>query len=122
MPGTYELMHKGKTIFCLDLAGLQLKDKDEYKHCIEQAKTYIHKQPPKSTLVITYVENTGFDTEFANIMKEYAAHNTPYVKASAVVGISGWQKVILTAIKTLTGRDFHVVNTLEEAKEWLVKQ
>lgn len=56
------------------------------------------------------------------MIKEYAQHNTPYVKASAVVGISGWAKVILTAIKTATGRDFHIAVTMEEAKEWLVNQ
>jgi hypothetical protein len=49
----------------------------------------ICQHPPKSVLVITNVINTGFDTEISGIIKEYAQHNTPYVKASAVVGISG---------------------------------
>ena len=73
-------------------------------------------------LVITKVINTGFDTEVAGIMKEYAQHNTPYVKASAVVGISGWSKIILIAIKTVTGRDFYLADSMEEAQEWLIKQ
>jgi hypothetical protein len=122
MAGSYNITHKGKTIFCLDVEGLQVKDKTLFRTSIEEAKEKIRKAPPKSLLVITHVKNTGFDTEIANIMKEYASHNTPYVKASAVVGVSGMQKIILTAIKTLTGRDFHVTETIEEAKEWLVKQ
>jgi hypothetical protein len=55
-------------------------------------------------------------------MKEYAQHNTPYVKASAVVGISGWSKIILIAIKTVTGRDFYLADSMEEAQEWLINQ
>jgi hypothetical protein len=122
MAGVYELTFKGKTILCMDIAGLQSKDKPDFLECVRQAKEIIRKQPPKSLLVITKVTDTGFDSEVANIIKEYAQHNTPYVKASAVVGIAGWSKIILTAIITLTGRDFHLSDTMEDAQEWLVLQ
>jgi hypothetical protein len=122
MAGVYELNYEGKTILCMDIAGLQSKDKPEFHEHIKRAKEIIRKHPPKSLLVITKVTNTGFNIEIANIIKEYAQHNTPYVKASAVVGIAGWSKIILTAIKTLTGRDFYLADTMEEAQEWLVKQ
>ena len=122
MAGVYELNYEGKMILCLDIAGLQSKDKPDFLECVRQAKEIIRKQPPKSLLVITKVTDTGFDSEVANIIKEYAQHNTPYVKASAVVGIAGWSKIILTAIITLTGRDFHLSDTMEDAQEWLVLQ
>ncbi len=122
MAGVYELTFKGKTILCMDIAGLQSKDKPDFLECVRQANEIIRKQPPKSLLVITKVTDTGFDSEVANIIKEYAQHNTPYVKASAVVGIAGWSKIILTAIITLTGRDFHLSDTMEDAQEWLVLQ
>jgi hypothetical protein len=122
MAGVYEIKYKGKTILCMDIAGLQSKDKPKFLECVGQAKEIIRKQPPKSLLVITKVIDTGFDSEVANIIKEYAQHNTPYVKASAVVGIAGWSKIILTTIKTLTGRDFYLADTMEDAQEWLVQQ
>jgi hypothetical protein len=122
MAGVYELNYKNKNILCLDIAGLQSKDKLEFHKLVEHAKEIIRKQPPKSLLVITKVGDTGFDVEVAGLIKGYAQHNTPYVKASAVVGIAGWAKIILTAIKTATGRDFHLADTMEEAQEWLVKQ
>jgi hypothetical protein len=122
MAGVYELTHKGKTILCLDIAGLQIKDKPKFYEFVERAKEIIRNQPPKSLLVITKVTDTGFDTQIAGLIKEYAQHNTPYVKASAVVGIAGWAKIILTAIKTATGRDFYLADTMEEAQEWLVQQ
>jgi hypothetical protein len=122
MAGVYELNHKGKTILCLDIANLQSRDKPEFHNLVEQAKQNIRQHPPKSVLIITNVINTGFDIEISGIIKDYAQHNTPYVKASAVVGISGWSKIILTAIKTVTGRDFYLAGTMEDAKEWLVQQ
>jgi hypothetical protein len=122
MAGVYELNYKGKTLLCMDIAGLQSKDKQEFLEHVKHAKEIIRKHPPKSLLVITKVTNTGFDIEVAGIIKEYAQHNTPYVKASAVVGISGWSKIILTAIKIATGRDFYLADTMEEAQEWLVNQ
>jgi hypothetical protein len=122
MAGTFEIIHRGKKIFCLSVAGLQLHDKKELKKHLQSAKDEIRKHPPKSLLVITDVTSTGYDTEVANLFKEYANHNTPYVKASAVVGVSGIQKVILTAIKALTNREFYLTSTVDEAKEWLVNQ
>jgi len=122
MAGVYELNHEGKTILCLDIAGLQVRDKPDFHRLVAEAKLYISQRPPKSTLVITNVINTGFDTEIANIIKEYAQHNTPYIRASSVVGVTGWAKIILTTVKAVTGRDFHLADTMEEAKEWLADQ
>jgi hypothetical protein len=122
MAGVYEINYKNKTILCMDISDLKSKDKPEFLEHVGHAKEIISRQPPKSLLVITKVTDTGFDTEIANIIKEYAQHNTPYVKASAVVGIGGWSKIILTAIKTLTGRDFYLADTMEDAQEWLVQQ
>ena len=122
MAGVYEINYKGKNILCLNVAGLKLKDKPEFKKYIESAEEQIRKYPLKSLLIITNVTDTGFDTEVAAIMGEYATHNTPYVKASALVGVSGVQKVVLAAIKALIGRDFFLADTMDEAKEWLIQQ
>jgi hypothetical protein len=122
MAGVFELNYKGKNIICLDVAGMKLKDKQEFKKHIEFAEEKIREHSPKSLLLITNVTGTGFNTEVSAIMGEYAMHNTPYVKASALVGVSGVQKVVLAAIKALTGRDFYLTDTMEEAQEWLIRQ
>jgi hypothetical protein len=122
MAGVYEVPYQGKSIVCLDVAGLKLADKDEFKRLVNQAKELISQHPPKSVLLMSLFANTGFDTETAAVMGDYADHNTPYVKASALVGISGVQKVVLAAIRALTGREFYIADTVEEAQEWLVKQ
>jgi len=122
MADFYEFDHKGKNILCLDISNLQVRDKPEFHKLVAKAKQNIGQHSPKSVLVITNVSNTRFDTEIANLIKEYAEHNTPYVRASSVVGVTGWQKIILTTIKAVTGRNFHLAATVEEAKEWLINQ
>jgi hypothetical protein len=122
MADFYEFNYKGKKILCLDIADLQISDKPELYKLIANAKHTISQSPLKSVLIITNVKDTRFDTEIANLIKEYTNDNTPYIKSSCVVGISGWQKVIFTAIKTVTGRHFHLADTMDEAKEWLVNQ
>jgi hypothetical protein len=122
MAGTFELEYKGKKILCLDLCGIQVKDKEEFKMHVGNAKKAIAQHPPKSLLLLMNVANTAFDTEIAAVVADYATHNTPYVKASAIVGISGVQKMILTMIKSVTGRDFYLANTMQEAQDWLAEQ
>jgi len=122
MAGIFEMHYKGKTIICLDVAGLKLQDKQEFRSLVEKAEEQIRQHPPKSLLLLTNVTDTGFDTEVSAIMGEYAMHNTPYVRASALVGVSGVQKVVLAAIRALTGREFHLTDTVEEAQEWLSQQ
>jgi ribosomal protein S20 len=122
MPGFYEINHKGKKIFCLDITGLQCKDKDKIRDYIESARSVIRLQAEKSVLHITNVSNTGFNSDISSMMRDYAAHNTPYIKASAIVGVTGLQKIIYQAIKKFTGRDFHLTETMEDAKEWLAGQ
>lgn len=114
--------HKGKKIFYADFSGINIKNKPEIIAIIESAKAVVAQQPEKSLLILTNVTNTGFDSEVTGIFKDYASHNTKYVKASALVGISGLQKVILTAVKQFTKRDYNLFNTVDEAKDWLTAQ
>jgi hypothetical protein len=92
------------------------------KEHVNAAKEVIRQYSSKSALLITDVTDTKFDAGISSIIKEYAQHNTPYVKASALVGVAGMQKVILSAVKRLTGRDYYLANTMDEAIEWLIKQ
>ena len=122
MAGVYQLTYKGKSILCLDVAGLKLKDKQEFKKHVDDAEEQIRMHPPNSLLLITNVTDTGFDTEVSAVMGEYALHNTPYIKASALIGVSGVQKVVLAAIKALTEREFYLTDSMEDAQEWLIQQ
>jgi hypothetical protein len=55
-------------------------------------------------------------------VQHLATHNTPFVLASAIVGLSGLQRVILSAVMRVTGRKFATFDDVEVAKDWLVAQ
>jgi hypothetical protein len=55
-------------------------------------------------------------------MKEFTKANTPYIKAAAVVGISGLLEVAMSAVAKFSGRSFISFKTRSEAVEWLLKQ
>ena len=64
-----------------------------------------------------------FCSPAADISWRRNAHNKPYVIASAVVGVSGLQRVILEGVLKFTGRgNLKPVATRELAFEWLADQ
>jgi hypothetical protein len=54
-------------------------------------------------------------------MKEFAAHNKPYVKASTVVGITGLKKIIYDAVLMFSKRNISTFDSIDPAKEWLAQ-
>lgn len=56
---------------------------------IEQAKNLIRTRPLGTVRTLTNVENAHYNPEATRALKEYVAHNKPYVKAGAVVVSTG---------------------------------
>lgn len=112
----------GKEIYLMDVSHFRLHERAEFKKIVDHAKKVIQGQPLKSVLIITDISDTNFDTDIVETFKEYAKHNNPYIKASALVGLSGMQKVIFYAVKTFTGRDFYIAKNFADAQEWLLRQ
>ncbi|MCU0453456.1 MAG: hypothetical protein MUE68_07335 [Bacteroidetes bacterium] len=117
-----ELQFRGKRILHLDLAGMQLRDKGEFYEAIEAVRKRVEQEPAGSVLAVTNVTNSAFDADIARAITACARYNAPHIKASAVVGVAGIQKVVLSAIKAQTGRSFYIASTLEEALSWLQQQ
>ena len=89
---------------------------------LEKGEQYIKTQPPKSVLLITDITNARYDVTGVEAMKNYSTAITPYIKASAVVGITGVRSVILRAVVRVSGRKIQQCETLEQAMDWLVLQ
>lgn len=114
--------YKGKEIYYVDASNMTTQDLPKIEASMNKAKKMIASKPPKSALMITNVANTKFNSKMTELFKDYASHNTPYAKASALVGVGGMQKVVLTAVKAITGRDYYLTDSLSEAKEWIVNR
>lgn len=94
----------------------------DFEAVINQAKYEIRTQPKESVLTLFDATGTFYDPESIQILKDFTKSNKPYVKASAVVGITGLKKIALETISRFSGRTFQACNTREEALAWLARQ
>ena len=112
--------YKGKQILLEDFTNV--KKEDEFIALIEKAQQAVHSRPPKSVLVLVDLTNARFTTRISQVSKTAAEGNTPYVKASILVGVGGLMEIMMKAISGFSHREFMSVDTREEAMEWLIKQ
>jgi hypothetical protein len=113
------ISHAGKKIVFLDLSGCKAVD---LPSALVEAKTLVSTQPKGSALILTNVSGFQLTKETSELMKEFSVHNTPYAKASAVVGVEGLKKIVYSAVQHVSGRSIPTFDTLDQAKDWLVKQ
>jgi len=109
--------HKGQEILFLDFSGCRA---EEVAPLIDRAKTLIAARPEQSLLTLTDVTDMRFDDAVSQRMKEFTAHNKPYVRAAAVVGVTGIKKILFEAVVLFSKRKLHTFDTIEQAKDWLV--
>ncbi len=119
MSATKFITHDAKRILFIDLAR---KSPAELLEAIREAKAIIAEQPPGSLLTLTDVEGSTYNREVADELKAYVAHNKPYVRAGAVVGLNDLKRVIFNFLNRVTGRSLKGFEQLSAAKDWLAKQ
>jgi hypothetical protein len=110
------IKHEEKEILFLDFSNTRT---DEVLKIIEDAKRVISAKPMNSLLTLTDVTNARFNDEVGDGMKQFSAHNRPYVKAAAVVGITGLKKIIFGAVMAFSKRNIESFEDVEQAKRWL---
>ena len=120
MERTRFIEHKGKQILLLDYAGV--RDPDEALRSIEHSKHVVASQPASSLLVMTVVRDARYNAAVLQAMKELASHNEPYVRHSAVVGMSGLHRIAYQAVILFSKRNIKVFDQEAEALDWLVTQ
>jgi len=109
--------HKGKAIMYLDFKNM--KDRNEILKLEEDYAAYIRKQPLNSVLTLTNMENMFFNNELKKYFEETVKGNAPYVKAGAVIGMTGLISIMYNAFVTVTGRNIKSYKSKEEALDYL---
>jgi len=120
MNRTQTINYQGKTIFLLDFSNLSAID--EINAVAHEAKAFIHRQAPHSQYTLTNIEGMHFNNQIKDIFVELAKSNKPYVRAGAIVGVTGMKQILFNGIMKLTGRDIKSFSSAEQAKSWLVAQ
>jgi hypothetical protein len=112
--------HKGVRILVYDFSGLE--DVDEGLRVIAASRGRAGEQAPHSVRTLVDVKGSRFDARITRALQDLARENKPYVLASAVVGVSGLQRVILAAVSRVTRRKFATFDAVDAAKDWLAAQ
>lgn len=120
MERTRFIEHQGHRILVLDYAGV--RDPEEALREIARSREVVARQPPGSLLVMTLVRDARYNAAVLQGMKELAAHNAPYVKASAVVGMSGLHRIAYQAVIMFSKRNIKVFDQESDALAWLLTQ
>ena len=112
--------HKGKRVFYCDWTDLGY-DVSALEAEVNECNRLTVAQPPNSMLSIIDVRGTVASKEAMEVFKSSSAKGKPFVRKSAVIGITGFKKVLLEAVSAFSGQSFGTFNDLEEAKDWVVK-
>lgn len=111
------IKHKEKEILLLDFSNSEV---DQVLTILKHAKQVIRRSPGGSLLTLTDVTNARFNQEVGEQMKQFAMDNKPFVKAGAVVGITGLKRIIFGAVMAFSKRKLESFDNREQAKHWLV--
>jgi len=114
------IKHKGKDIIITNLA--DTANVEEQLPILTKAEETIKTQPFNSVRSLIDYTNARYDLHSVEAQKNFSTSVTPYMKASAVVGLSGLMKVILRSIVRITGRNIRDFENIESAKDWLSEQ
>ena len=110
------IQHQGKEIFQLDCSNCKPAD---IHLIIDECARVVRSRPPKSVRTLTIAGGGAFDQEVVGKLKELTKGNEPYVMKSAVVGITGLYKVVLLAVSAFSKREFHLFDSVDEARDFL---
>ncbi len=112
--------HRGKRILLQDFSGL--RSGEEFDRALAEARAYIASQPAKSVLSVFDATQAHYDAATLAALKDFTRGNSPYIRASAVVGVAGLLNVALMAVSAFSGRTLKSCPDRTAAMDWLVEQ
>jgi hypothetical protein len=93
---------------------------EEALAAIAEAQAFMQRRPrDRSALLLTNFTGSIYNQEVTDAMRRLAKDHQPYVRASAVYGVTPIMRVILRAIIALTGRDIRLFATHDDAVAYL---
>lgn len=108
--------YKGISIIYTDASGMKT---DDALILFRSTVQLVGKLPPKSVLSLINLEGVELSRTFNAELKSVAEQNSPYIKATAICGLSTMASFIAKSIMKFTKRNARLFNDIEEAKVWL---
>ncbi len=111
--------HNGKKILYINYAGLSSPEELDQ---IKKATQVLVDTRKNDNLTLSDLRNALVTQDFVDLSKEMGKTSRHYTKKAAVLGVEGVRKILLRAVNTFSGNPREPFSTLEEAKDWLVKE
>ncbi len=89
---------------------------------LRKARRLVAGRPKNSLLSLVHVKGSKFNAEAVDELKKLSMFLKPFEKKRAAVGVEGIQRVIYFAVIRFSDVELPLFDTLEEAKEYLVKE
>lgn len=115
---SYWETYKGKQIFYARYDHLVL---EEYRAEIIAVEQEVLRQPKNSILLLVNTAGIILSPEALNLAKNTALHSQPYLRNTAILGMSGLRKTLLEIVVKFSGVKLAAFETEEQAKDYLVQ-
>ncbi len=112
--------HHGKRILLEDFTNV--REEAEFIGLIQQAHELIATQPLGTALVLVDLTGSHFTSNVSQASKTATAGNTPYLRASCLVGVTGLMEIMARAVSAFAQRELVTFETRDEALDWLAAQ
>jgi hypothetical protein len=112
--------HRGARLLIVDVSGV--REAEEILAMIAHTESLIQAEARGSVRVVMVVRGFTFDRRSAAAIKGIFARAQPWIRASALVGVAGLQKVLLQVLNQVARRERGLFDTLDAAKDWLATQ
>jgi hypothetical protein len=112
--------YQGFNIIYLDFTNL--KNEEDIISVINESKPLIQNNPPLSLYFLSDISGMHFNNKIREIFTAFTDSNKSYVKASAIVGATGLQNIMINGINKMTGRKLKSFSDHASAKNWLISQ
>jgi len=116
-----KVSHRGCTILFTDYSNFSTFD--EWKTLLDAERELMPNEKPGSVLALAVFTGSRLSASVFTAIKELAVHNKPYIKASALVGLSSLQQaVFLKGIERTSDRSFGLFDSVDDAMNWLAER
>lgn len=110
-------VHNGKRFFYADYSNFG-RNIDALRIEVDGADSEIEREP--AALVLVDIRNTVTSADVVALFKESTARTKGHVERTAVIGVTGVQKILVSAVAHFSRETLHLFNDVGEAMEWLV--
>ncbi len=112
--------HRGVRLLVADASGL--KGAEELAQIIGHVERLITGEPAGTVRIVIDVRHLVFDRASVGAVKGIFSRMQPYVRHTALIGVTGLLGILLQAINSVARRERPIFDALEPALDWLAEQ